>query len=510
MRFLSWLRSSKSSTRRNHSSRGRLCLECLEDRLCLSPATLDYSTFLGGSGTDIALAAAVDSAGNSYVTGYTTSADFPVTSGAFQTTFAGTKNGGQDAFVAKFNLAGGLVYATYLGGKGLTLGDGIAVDQYGDAYVTGKTYATKLNPTGSPLFPVKNAFQPNYGGGESDAFVAKLNSTGSALLYSTYLGGSGNENTTSPIDSPTGGIAVDANGNAYVTGSTSSSNFPTRNGLPGTSGSVFVTRLNTNATGAASLVYSTLLNANTATGIAIDTAGDAYVTGLAGTGLTTTPGAFLTTGVDGYVVKLNTNAVGSAALVYGTYLSTYGLSPHGIAVDQAGNADITGKASGATLPATTNAFQPTYNPSLDYSDAFVLSLNSTGSAVNYASYLGGIGSDWANGIAVDSAGHIYITGETTSPDFPLQNAFQSTPNTDLNAFVAEFDPTAATGAGSLVYSSYLSGTSSNSGNNIGYGIAVDSSGDALVVGEAGGGFPTLNAFESSYHNAFVTKVASLT
>ena len=130
MRFLSWLRALTTPTRRNRGHHRQLRVECLEDRLCPSGATLDYSTFLGGSGSDRALAVAVDSAGNNYVTGYTSSADFPVTSGALQTRLA---NNSQAAFVAKFNAAGGLVYATYLGGKGLTLGDGIAVDQFGDA-----------------------------------------------------------------------------------------------------------------------------------------------------------------------------------------------------------------------------------------------------------------------------------------------------------------------------------------------------------------------------------------
>src|SRR5262249_19170886 len=136
MRFFSWLRNLMTPTRRNHGPRRQLRLECLEDRMCPSSATVDFSTFLGGSGGARAFAVAVDSAGNSYVTGYTSSADFPVTSGALQTRLA--KNS-QAAFVAKFNAAGGLVYATYLGGRGLTLGDGIAVDQFGDAYITGKT-----------------------------------------------------------------------------------------------------------------------------------------------------------------------------------------------------------------------------------------------------------------------------------------------------------------------------------------------------------------------------------
>jgi hypothetical protein len=508
MRFFSWLRTLTTQTRRSHGLRRQLRLECLEDRLCPSSATLDFSTFLGGSGSDRALAVAVDSAGNSYVTGYTSSADFPVTNGAFQTALNGGKGGpGQDAFVAKFNPSGGLVYATYLGGKGLTLGDGIAVDQYGDAYVTGKTAATN--------FPVENAMQPYYGGGAFDAFVSKLNPTGSALLYSTYLGGSGDENVTSPIDGPTGGIAVDSSGNAYVTGTSSAAtvvktgpkvvqSFPTRNGMPRTSSTAyaFVTRINTNAAGSASLVYSTFLGANKATGIAADNSGDAYVTGEATSsdGFVTTPGAFQTGGVAGFVAKLNTNLSGSAALVYATYLGSSNIFPNAIAVDQAGNAYVAGQINSATLTATANAFQTNFDGGYD---AFVTVLNPTGSGLVYSTYLGGAGYDYAQAIAVDGAGHIYVTGVTGSRDFPTQNAFQSTNNGFNDAFVAELDPLSATGSTSLIYASYLGGSGSN---DAGFGIAVDQYGDAIVVGQASTGFPTVNAFQATYHGAFVTKV----
>jgi hypothetical protein len=460
-------------------------LEILEDRLCPSSATLDFSTFLGGKNGDVAFAVAVDRAGDSYVTGITTSKDFPTTAGAFQTHFTGN----EDAFVAKFSPAGALIYATYLGGNGSTTGHGIAVDQFGDAYITGSTNATK--------FPLENAYQSNFGG-LTDAFVAKLNPTGSALLYSTYLGGKGYEDLF--VNAFYGSIAVDQSGNAYVTGTVTGS-FPTLNGLA-TEGSVFVTRLNTNAAGSASLVYSTLLPAATATGIAVDNAGDAYITGFAGPSFTPTPGAYLTSGATGYVAKIDTNAVGSASLVYATWLSSQGLSPNAIAVDQAGDAYVTGMAQAATLPVTANAFQPSYNTSGLQDDAFVLGLNPTGSAVTFASYLGGSGQDWANAVAVDSAGHVYITGSTSSSDFPTQNAFQTTSSSGTNAFVAEFDPTAATGAASLIYSSYL-------GDAVGYAIAVDGAGDAIVVGKASAGFATVNAFQATYHaeEAFVTKVA---
>jgi hypothetical protein len=159
-------------------------------------------------------------------------------------------------------------------------------------------------------------------------------------------------------------------------------------------------------------------------------------------------------------------------------------------------------AQAATLPVTANAFQPSYNTSGLQDDAFVLGLNPTGSAVTFASYLGGSGQDWGNAVAVDSAGHVYITGSTSSSDFPTQNAFQTTSSSGTNAFVAEFDPTAATGAASLIYSSYLD-------DAVGYAIAVDGAGDAIVVGTATAGFATVNAFQATYHaeEAFVTKVA---
>jgi hypothetical protein len=464
-------------------------VEALEDRLCPSSATLDFSTFLGGNGRDVAYAVAVDSAGNSYVTGSTSSANFPATKGALQTHLQGT----QDAFVAKFSPTGKLVYATYLGGKGLDLGDGIAVDQYGDAYVTGKTDAAN--------FPVVNGFQTKLGG-KSDAFVAKLNPTGSALLYSTYLGGTDHENLDAAYNAPLGGIAVDSNGNAYVTGVTFSSNFPTRNGLPGASGNTYVTRLDTNAVGAASLVYSTLLNATKGTGIAVDNAGNAYVTGWAGTGFTTTPGAYLTSG-GSFVAKLNTNAEGSAALVYATFLSAYGLYPYAIAVDQYGSAYVVGQANNATLPVTANAFQASMGGGAGLSDAFVLVLNPSGSGVSYASYLGGSAYDVAYAVAVDAAGHIDITGHTDSPDFPTLSATQGT-SSFTDAFVVELDPTAATGADSLIYSSYLGGSASDTG----YGIAADGAGNIIVVGQASSGFPTANAFQASYHGAFVTKISA--
>lgn len=242
--------------------------------LNLAGSTLVYSTYLGSTSNDLPHAIAVDGWGAAYVTGSTSSTNFPTTSGALQT----VPGGHADAFITKLSTGGvGLAYSTYLGGSGGTTGDvgsGIDVDSLGNAYVTGYTESTDFPTTPGAL---QTAF-----GGKSDAFVAKVNALGSALVYSTYLGGSGNEDGTGSL--PAGAIAVDGFGNAYVTGETRSANFPIANALqPTLNGGVdaFVTELNTTGTG---LVYSTFLGGSaaggdTGYGIAVDGTGNAFVTG---------------------------------------------------------------------------------------------------------------------------------------------------------------------------------------------------------------------------------------
>ncbi|HEY4882373.1 MAG TPA: SBBP repeat-containing protein [Myxococcales bacterium] len=246
-------------------------------------APLLYSTYLGGSSDDRGFGVAVDSTGNAYVTGYTTSTDFPTTSGALQTANAG----GSDGFMIKLNPAGSLSYSTYLGGSGQDIGQAIAVNAAGSAFVTGRT---------SGNFPTTaGAFQSAFGGGVNDAFVTRLNPSGSTpLVYSTYLGGSG--------DDVGYGIALDGSDDAYVTGYTNSLNFPTTAGVFQTTFGgglfdAFVTKLN--PAGSAPLLYSTYLGgggADAAQGIAVDALLNAYVTGFTGsTNFPTTPGAFQTT-----------------------------------------------------------------------------------------------------------------------------------------------------------------------------------------------------------------------
>src|SRR5213078_311962 len=300
----------------------------------------------GGSGIDDGLGIAVDALGNAYVTGFTGSANFPTTAGAFQTTFGGIV----DAFVTKFNPPGtGLVYSSYLGGSGVDDGLGIAVDALRNAYVTGFTGSTNFPTTAG-------AFQTTFGGTE-DAFVTKLNPMGTGLVYSTYLGGSGVDDGF--------GIAVDALRNAYVTGFTGSTNFPTTAGAFQTTGGdtvdAFVTKLNPTGTG---LVYSTYLGGSSddeGLAIAVDALGNAYVTGITfSTNFPATAGAFQTTlggTEDAFVTTLN--ATGSL-LVYSTYLGGSDVDDGlGIAVDARGNAYVTGFTGSTNFPTTAGAFQTT-------------------------------------------------------------------------------------------------------------------------------------------------------
>jgi hypothetical protein len=395
-------------------------------KLNAAGTALVYSTYLGGNVGDEGLGIAVDGSGNAYVTGSTTSKNFPTTPGAFQTTYGS----GQDAFVAKLNAAGSaLVYSTYLGSSGNDQGLGIAVDGSGNAYVTGYTLSSNFPTTAG-------AFQTTYGSGQ-DAFVTKLNASGSALVYSTYLGGSGADQGN--------GIAVDGSGNAYVTGSTNSTGFPTTAGAfqttYGGGADAFVTKLN--AAGSA-LVYSTYLGGSggdAGNGIAVDGSGNAYVTGsTTAKDFPTTPGAFQTTkgGIgNAFVTKLN--AAGTA-LAYSTYLGgNVGDRGTGIAVDGSGDAYVTGWTYSSNFPTTAGAFQTSLGGS-GVQNAFVTKLNGSGSALVYSTYLGGSGNDVGNGITVDGSGNAYVIGYANSTNFPTTpGAFQTTPGAQQNAFVTKFE-----------------------------------------------------------------------
>ncbi len=448
--------------------------------LVLDPFLL-YSTYLGGSSVEEGHGIAADRPGNAYVTGFTVSTNFP-TANPLQ-----AANGGfYDAFVARLDGAGSaLVYSTYLGGLGDDRAGGIAVDALGNAYVTGFTASTNF-PTANPLQAAN--------GGSYDAFVAKLNSAGSALAYSTYLGGSSDDFGY--------GIAVDASGNAYVTGETGSTNFPTANPLQAANGGnddAFVAKVNAAGSG---LAYSTYLggsNIDFGLGIAVDASGNASVTGSTSSANfpTANPLQAAYGGLgDAFVAKVN--AAGSA-LAYSTYLggSNEDLGS-AIAVDAPGNAYVTGYTVSTNFP-TANPLQAAF---AGFQDGFVAKVNAAGSALVYSTYLGGSLLDGGWGIAVDASGNAYVTGETNSVNFPTANPFQAVIGGSYDAFVAKVNA-----AGwALVYSTYLGGA----GNDEGYGIAVDAFGNAYVTGVTGSAnFPTANPLQATpggNTDAFVARI----
>ena len=385
-----------------------------------------------------------------------------------------------------------LAYSTYLGGSDIDWGADVAIDAAGNIYVTGSTASTD--------FPLANPIQSANSGGY-EVFVTKLKADGSTVIFSTYLGGNGGDTSA--------GIAFRP-GSVYITGGTTSTDFPitfqavqtANNGGP----NAFVTRL----THSGSLVYSTYLGGDYAyaEAIAVDQkTGDAYVVG-------TAAGTFPTVNAlqpvymgagDGFIAKLNPSG---SALYYSTYLGGSSAEyAFGVAVDSSGNAYVAGETSSTDFP-TVNPFQANYGggPFLPYYghgpfDAFVAKLNPSGSALLYSTYLGGSGHDSATGLKVHN-GRAFIVGTTESNNFPTANPFQPTLAGPRDIFVAKLSLSGS----ALVYSTYLGG--SGSGTEQGNDIAVDSSGSAYVVGFTGSSdFPLANSLQSlnGPSDAFITK-----
>ncbi|TFH64834.1 MAG: T9SS type A sorting domain-containing protein [Candidatus Zixiibacteriota bacterium] len=456
--------------------------------------TLSYSTYLGGGGGDRGYDIAVDDGGNAYVIGYTTSSNFP-TESPYQTYQDTTANG--DVFVTKLSSTGSLIYSTYLGGSGGEGGNGIVVDNSGNAYVTGYTYSSN--------FPTLNPYQASLQGDYGDVFVTKLSSSGDSLIYSTYVGGGGEDIGN--------GIAVDGRGNAYVTGLTNSSNFPTLNPYQGTfqdgGYDVFVTKFSSKGN---NLIYSTYLGGGATDegiAIAVDGSGNAYLTGWTSSTDFPTVNPYQSTyhggvgppGADVFVTKLSCSG---DSLIYSTYLGGSDQDRgYGIAVDGSGSAYVTGYTNSSNFP-HLNSYQGTLQ---DNYDVFVTKLSSSGNSLLYSTYLGGWGNDVGYGIAVDTSGNAYVTGYTSSFNFPTLNSYQ-TYEGDLDAFVTKL----SSSGNSLIYSTYLGGEGSDAGHR----IAIDISGNAYVTGQtASSNFPTLNPYQETYqgggfgvegNDAFVTKL----
>jgi len=507
---------------------------------------LVYSTYLGGTGGDGASGIAVDASGSAYVAGSTGSADFPVTDGAFQTTFkseTGFGNGPSiSAFVTKLDPTGSyLLYSTYLGGSAYDYASAIAVDSSGSAYLTGVA--------GSFDFPVTTgAFQVSpvsniCGCGLGTGFITKLNPTGTALVYSTFLGGNYSDWGS--------GIAIDSDGNAFVTGSTQSEDFPVTpgafqtewhaGGIPPFYWEAFITKMNPTGT---ALVYSTFLSGSTPpyyddgvigaddpTSIAVDSHGDAFIVGSTdSTDFPVTKNAFQATnetpgppnppwysgplaGWTGYLTKLNPTGTG---LVYSTYLG--GKEEEyitAITVDSAGDAYITGNGTAESIAATTGAFLRTGQ------GAFVTKMNPAGNGLIYSTLLGGDPFTAGTALAIDSAGNATLTGSTYSTDFPVTTqTFQSSKRSTGRIEIGFVTRMNATGS-ALLYSTYLGGTgwSDPSGNPSSLGdspsaVALDPSGNAYIAGTTySSDFPvTPDAFQKANHEppgnptVFVTKL----
>lgn len=436
--------------------------------------TLNYATYLGGSAADEALGIAIDGTGNSYITGDTSSPNFPGT----PTTIGNA--GGVEAFVTKLKPDGSaILYSTLFGGSGDDFGLAIAVDALGDAFVAGNTSSTDLHVSG-------NAAQSVYGGGATDAFLAELNPAGSALLYLTYLGGAGQDDGFA--------VALDSAANAYIGGDTVSANYPGATGSLNlgnntTSFDGFVAKINTASTG--SLAFFTYLGGSSddlVSGLAIDAPLNIVTTGNTDSAdYPTTNGAFQTTcGTDGDATVTKLNSSGSLTFTAPDYSACLGGGDDdvgvGVTADSSGNAYVTGSTSSSDFP-VVNPFQASNLTPVGDFTAFVTKVNPTGSALVFSSFLGGSNTDFGESIAIDkqSPPNLYLTGTALSLDFPTADAFQTTLNGNSDAFVTEVDGNGA----SLIYSSYLGGTGDEnfeSPNALGGFVAVDPTGIAYVSG----------------------------
>ena len=470
----------------------------------ITPA-LTFSTLLGGSaGGDEITSIAFDPAGNVYITGNTSSTDLPVTPNAFQKT---VPKSFRHVFVAKLNPQGtSILYLTYLGGSKTDEAGSIAVDAAGSAFVVGTTLSSDF-----PVTP--GALQTNYGGTGGvlgDAFVTKLDPTGSHLAYSSFLGGDSDDAAQS--------IAVDAQGEAFIAGETRSRNFPITAGafqqsfgggnskVYGAGGDAFVAKLD--AAGSR-LIYSTFLGGSGEDGahtVALDSAGDAFIAGgTASSNFPTTAnavqrsyagGSDIVEAGDAFIAKLNSTGTG---LLFSTYLGgSSGDVAGSVSLDAAGNIYVQGNTTSTNFP-TAHALQGAL---AGKSDAFLACLNPTGDTLIYSTYLGGNGADYASGTA-DAAGNVYIAGSSDSTNLPLLNALQPyLGNTD--GYLARIDPTGA----ALIYLSWLGGSAADFPNS----IARDPFGNLWIAGSTfSQNYPLLTPLQSAFHSpdytSFLTRIA---
>lgn len=457
-----------------------------DPELALVIDPLVHSTFIGGSGFDGASSVAADGSGNIYVTGWTMSADFPTTPGAYSTSY-GT---GIDAFVVKYNVSiGAPVYSTFFGGSGLDRGQTIAVDPSGSAYVAGVTNQSVPTTAGA----IDNS--PN---GGTDAFVFKLNPFGNLLAYSTLLGGSGDDNASA--------LVLDSFQNAVVAGTTASTGFPTTSGAYDIFSNyvdAFVTKLSHNGTG---LLFSTYLGGSgtdSATAMDIDDRGNIYVTGdTTSTDYPTSQGCYDPVhnggGADAFLTRLNSSG---GSLDYSTLIGGGG-EDRGCALRlvPSGGVAVAGVTNSSDFPVGQEAFDSTYNGG---GDVFLLELNSSGASLLHSTYLGGSAGEVVGSLALDAAGNFALCGATESTDLPAtDDAADRSQNGGLDAFLALVDANLS----ALFHSTFLGGM----GNDSAISLYVDAYSNAFLAGEtASADFPTTaGAYDrtmSGGKDAFIAK-----
>lgn len=445
---------------------------------------LVYSTYLGGSSSDQATSIHVGPTGDAYVAGITSSTNFPI-----QGTPASTNGGSQDLFVTKMSLAGdSLTYSTYIGGVGTEVANDIAVSGAGTVYITGST--TSINyPVVTPTIAAQV--------GGTDAFLTKLTSAGNAIVYSTYWGSTGFEEGTA--------VTVDPADNAYIAGNTSAPNFPTQTpfqaalagGMDG-----FMTKFSVAGN---SVVYSTYLGGAgddrvfdmaVADDAAVFVVGSSTSANFPTTSASVQPA--LGGGRDGFLTHFS---LAGNALLYSTFIGGSGTDEvFGMIIDAPMNAYLTGRTTSPNFPRMTPA-QLMYGGGAN--DAFVTKVNPPGTALVYSTYLGGAGDDQGQGIAIDGARNAFVTGSTTSANFPLQAPLQASLSGPSDAFVSKLNLAGT----ALIYSTYLGGATADEG----FGIGVDLVGSAYVAGfTESDNFPRVNAFQAAFggvRDAFVSKLA---
>jgi uncharacterized protein (TIGR03437 family) len=456
--------------------------------LVIDPVLI-YSTYFGGSAADTAESITVDSAGNMYVSGVTNSSNLP-TAGPFRSGYSGAA----DSYICKLNsLGNSLIFSTYIGGTGNDVVRRLAVDAAGNCYITGFT--------SSGNYPTQNPLQGAFGGGDSDAFITKLNAAGNGLVYSSYLGGSGADSGI--------GLAVDTGNSPIISGETTSANFPTSSAAQATNQGqteAFVTKYRNDG---AAYTYSTYLGGverDSSASLAIDSTGAVYIAGytfssnfpIRGSAFQDTYGGLQ----DAFVAKFST----AGAIVYSTFLGgSANEEAYGISVDSAGSAYITGYTFSPNFP-VVSPVQGTIKPGTQ--DAFVTKLSASGASIVYSTYLGGASGDYGNSVVVDSAGSASVVGTTYSNDFPVTSVVVGQggqiipPGSGGETLVFKLNTT----GNALIFASTLGG----SGVDFGVGIALDTTGNLYICGQTNSTtFPVVGAYQSNNagnSDAFVTKI----